>query len=730
MNTTFLPRLRGRDRLPGRLSMLAGTALLALLPHHAAAQTAPQVPYDTMVDIGDLPNAGGFALMDVSDDGSAASLTIYDSQIAPSGYRWTSQGLQPLGSLGGPNSNANAISGDGKVIVGGTGTLGIGYRAFRWTEQGGMQLLGNLGVRSVAIATSQDGSVIAGTFVQSDSNSRAFRWTQQGGMQELGTLGGAQSQASDISADGQVIVGRSTTADSPFRAFRWTQATGMQSLGTLGEQSEARKISRDGSTIIGTFNLPLPPAPGASFVLYSFNVFRWTEAGGMQEIPLFGGPNNTVADLSDNGKVVVGMASTPTGSRAFYWVEGRGTQALNPLAGNYSSAAAVSGDGKIVVGTTSIAVGSGSLHAYRWTEEKGMQDLGTLGGDRSEARAISRDGSTIFGSSQTADGKLRAFIYRTQMIDFTNMIASFALTASDVEALGEGQRQNLGWVLDSTCRVAIGGKGCIGGAVQVMRVAADDKAVLMRRHDQGVKANVGVRLSGALTMGAGFGLFQQEDRAFSLKPDTAFHYGAWLDFAPGGEGPLGFKARLAAGGAVQGNAIERGRGLDNVELTPGRADLATLSARGQVEYGIALGKLALIPNAGITWQRSTLGAFAEAEGDFPAQFGRTRWQTSFASLGADLSVPLGAGTRAVLGGKADFDLDSDAVTMIGTSTIPGMEAVKATSLYTRKDRRGRFELGLEHLSGKLGFSARAGVHTPVIGSKPTFVVGLGFGAGF
>ena len=124
------------------------------------------------------------------------------------------------------------------------------------------------------------------------------------------------------------------------------------------------------------------------------------------------------------------------------------------------------------------------------------------------------------------------------------------------------------------------------------------------------------------------------------------------------------------------------------------------------------------------------GAIAEAEGDFPAQFDRTRWQTSFASLGADLSVPLGAGTRAVLGGKADFDLDSDAVTMTGTSTIPGMEAVKATSLYTRKDRRGRFELGLEHLSGKLGISARAGVHTPVIGSKPTFVVGLGFGAGF
>lgn len=694
----------------------------------AAAQSAPSVPYDTLFEIPGLPERPFVELTDISDDGSVvvggAAMGV---EMRPIAVRWTTQGMQGLGSLGGSFSIARAVSGDGKVIVGDSST-GDERRAFRWTESGGMQSLGNLGFASSASAVSGDGSVIAGEIMFENFDYRAFRWTERGGMQDLGTLGGNASFVTDISADGRVIVGGSYIEPDAYetRAFRWTEATGMQSLGSLGRESSAYKVSRDGTVIIGFVNLENGFSVG----------FRWTEAGGMQTIQSLGGDFYQVSDLSDDGKVIVGASALAGNklSHALRWVEGRGSQDLDTLGREWSSATAVSGDGSIVVGRVAASAGlaefSEESHAFRWTEEDGMQDLGTLGGLRSEASGISRDGTTIYGGSQNAAGEWRAFIYRKRMIDFTNMIASFALTASDVEALGEGQRQNLGWVLDSTCQVAIGGKGCIGGAVQVMRVAADDKAVLMRRHDQGVKANVGVRLSGALTMGAGFGLFQQEDRAFSLKPDTAFHYGAWLDFAPGGTGPLGFKARLAAGGAVQGNAIERGRGLDNVELTPGRADLATLSARGQVEYGIALGKLALIPNAGITWQRSTLGAFTEAEGDFPAQFDRTRWQTSFASLGADLSVPLGAGTRAVLGGKADFDLDSDAVTMTGTSTIPGMETVKATSLYTRKDRRGRFELGLEHLSGKLGFSARAGVHTPVIGSKPTLVFGLGFGAGF
>ena len=709
-----------RSKVSARLS----TAMMAvaLLGYAAplAAQTAPNPPYNTMTDLGTLPGYENSWANAVSDDGAV----IVGGASAGSGwqaFRWTAQGMSGLGTLGGADSSDAVVSGDGKVIFG-TSTDSTGQnQVFRWTPEGGMQNLGSLtGGHPTVFATSENGSAVIG-YAWIGTKRNGFRWTEASGMQDLGTLGGDYVTAFDISADGSVVVGDARNSANESHAYRWTESGGMQDLGTLGGAlSYAFKVSRDGAVIVGQSQT----AAGDD------HAFRWTQATGMLDLGTLGGGYATAVGVNDDGTVIVGQSSLADGAtdHAFRWTQAGGMQDLGALGGRSASAIAVSGDGSVVAGEWRDA--TDNALAFRWTEEDGMQDLGTLGGTQSFAYAISRDGSTIVGQSQNQDGDWRAFIYRTQMIDFTNMITSFALTASDVEALGEGQRQNLGWVLDSTCQATIGGKGCIGGAVQVMRVAADDKAVLMRRHDQGVKANVGVRLTGALTMGAGFGLFQQEDRAFSLKPGTAFHYGAWLDLAPGGTGPLGFKARLAAGGAVQGNTIERGRGLDNVELTPGRADLATLTTQGQVQYGIALGKLALIPNAGIAWQRSTLGAFTEATGDFPAQFDRTRWQTSFASLGADLSVPLGAGTRAVLGGKADFDLDGDAVTMTGTSTIPGVETVKATSLYTRKDRRGRFELGLEHLSGKLGFSARTGVHTPVIGSKPTLVFGLGFGAGF
>jgi probable HAF family extracellular repeat protein len=52
-------------------------------------------------------------------------------------------------------------------------------------------------------------------------------------MQDLGTLGGSYSWAYGVSADGAVVVGRAYNAVG-YRAFRWTAAGGMQDLGTLG----------------------------------------------------------------------------------------------------------------------------------------------------------------------------------------------------------------------------------------------------------------------------------------------------------------------------------------------------------------------------------------------------------------------------------------------------------------------------------------------------------------
>jgi probable HAF family extracellular repeat protein len=78
-------------------------------------------------------------------------------------------------------------------------------------------------------------------------------------MQDLGTLGGYGSEASGVSADGSVVVGGAHNAARRYRAFRWTAAGGMEDLNTtyaslLTNGSvlfAANAISPDGRYIVG-----------------------------------------------------------------------------------------------------------------------------------------------------------------------------------------------------------------------------------------------------------------------------------------------------------------------------------------------------------------------------------------------------------------------------------------------------------------------------------------------
>lgn len=675
-----------RETLGRMCLLLSGSAMLALAPQAAMAQSA-EPPYDTIIDLGTL---GGYYSYpnDVSDDGRVVVGHAYlpgDSNYHA--FRWTYEGMQDIGSLSTQWSYATAVSGDGSVVVGHSRIASGNYHAFRWTEAGGMQDLGSLSTGgsydySYADAVSADGSVVVGySYVNAASNHHAFRWTQAGGMQDLGTLSSGSNEysyARDVSGDGNVVTGYSYTSSAGnHHAFRWTQAGGMQDLGTLGgSYSYAEAISRDGSAIIGYAYLPSDT---------NSHAFRWTQAGGMQDLGTLGGRYSYAYDVSGDGTVVVGYAYVP---------EGEG--------GSYH-------------------------HAFRWTEEDGMLDLGTLGGHWSYATSVSNDGGTTVGYSEVSDGNYHAFIYRTQMIDFTNMIASFALTASDFEATAEGQRDMLGQLVDSGCTVSVGRSACIGGAATFMRVGEGTNPPLARRHDEGLRANVGVRLNRAFTAGVGAGVFQQQARAFSIKPGMDFHYGAWLDWVPAGPGRGGLHGRLAVGGAVQRNVFLRGEGLENVQVTPGHSDLKTLTAKGTFGYGMNLGGMIFTPEFGFTWQRTTLDGFAEQQGDFPAVFNQSSYESSFVTAGAELAVPLAQDTYVTLGAKADFDVQNGPVVMTGTSQIPGMETFAAPSLYSRKEVRGRFEAGISKDVGPATVDFTAAVHTPTIGEKPVVVVGVGFG---
>ncbi|WP_343836335.1 autotransporter domain-containing protein [Castellaniella ginsengisoli] len=295
----------------------------------------------------------------------------------------SAQSLENLGSLTANqqgSSYARAVSADGSTVVGEADydrtAGGTNLHAFRWTSAGGMQDLGDFTANqqgySRAYAVSADGSTVVGEasydLTAGGTRSHAFRWTSAGGMQDLGDFTANQqgySYARAVSADGSTVVGEAaydlTAGGTRAHAFRWTSAGGMQDLGdfTANQQgySTARAVSADGSTVVGYANYDLL-AGGTRY-----HAFRWTSAGGMQDL----------GDLTANQQ-------------------------------GYSYARAVSADGSTVVGEADYdrTAGGTRYHAFRWTSAGGMQDLGDFTANQqgySYARAVSADGSTVVGEA-------------------------------------------------------------------------------------------------------------------------------------------------------------------------------------------------------------------------------------------------------------------------------------------------------------------------------------------
>lgn len=211
-----------------------------------------------------------------------------------------------------------------------------------------------------------------------------------------------------LSGDGLVAVGGSQIYGP---ALVWSKTAGSSLVHRdppfQAHLTVAQAVSADGSVIVGAGQVGLPSQNTGQF-----EVFRWTEADGMESLGTIspfhlGSPLViTASAVSDDGSVIVGGAGKDEGQEAFLWTRAGGMKGLGDLPGGDldSQILAMSADGSKLVGT---ATGeSGSQAAVAWTAESGFALLGGITSDalKSRATAVSPDGDFIVGWARHLEG--------------------------------------------------------------------------------------------------------------------------------------------------------------------------------------------------------------------------------------------------------------------------------------------------------------------------------------
>jgi uncharacterized membrane protein len=337
-----------------REALGTGAAFALLLTHSARGQAS-------LDDLNAFLGANVYPA-GLSADGSVLVGTVTTSPSGSRAFRYTQSGglielEQPDGADG---SSAKAVSADGTTVVGDLYIQGA-VLPFKWTVGSGMVVIGLLpgAIGGEANAVSGDGSIVVG-LCNIPPYSEAFRWSVSDGMVGLGYLAGdLASTAVGVSGDGLVVAGTSENMPDGSQAFVWTQAGGLTGLGHPAGNpvTEAYGISPDGTVVVGRYCCQRT----------GFDGFMWTAAGGLQLIPRASSVSGYPAwAVASGGAVVVGEPW------AYRWDAEHGPEPLSCVLGRFgistagwtfSTATAISADGRVIVGVGTSPTGGTSWRA-------------------------------------------------------------------------------------------------------------------------------------------------------------------------------------------------------------------------------------------------------------------------------------------------------------------------------------------------------------------------------
>jgi len=240
------------------------------------------------------------------------------------------------------------------------------------------------------------------------------------GIINLGTLGGTQSVGNGINDRGQVAGVALNEVPDPFansplycgtfaqcflvtpaateaHAFRWTEAGGMQDMGALGGPDSAASFVNQRGQIAGEFFTSFTPNPSTG--VPTLDPFFW-ENGKMVDIGSLGGTLGIPYWMNNSGQVVgFSNVAEDQSNHAFLWDrhDNPPLTDLGTLGGNYSAATWINDAGEIVGGSN--LEGDQTGHATLW-KDGAIADLGTVAGEPcSGANSINSQGQIVgFGS--------------------------------------------------------------------------------------------------------------------------------------------------------------------------------------------------------------------------------------------------------------------------------------------------------------------------------------------